>query len=256
LQLSSFKYWFVSYALLNIPSVFAESLNQITKNEITFSYWNEAAPPFAFREGNGISDGIIKDLGDAIAQRLNKTPRYLNLPVPRTEQYLVDGTLDVNCITSPVWKKSPDDYHWSPTLFSGADRLLIRKDSGLEINEFKDLEGKLLGVYNGYVYHPTIMSMIESGKIKTIKVDSVEKGILLLKLKRLDALIDFGVILRYQMKTADEEKELILAELLADEYELSCAYSRKSSITVAELDKAISELIDEGFVDEVLKKYR
>ena len=100
------------------------------------------------------------------------------------------------------------------------------------------------------------MSMIESGKIKTVKVDSVEKGILLLKLKRLDALIDFGVILRYQMKTADEEKELRLAELLADEYELSCAYSRKSSIAVAELDKAISELIDEGFVDEILKKYR
>jgi ABC-type amino acid transport substrate-binding protein len=256
LQLSSFKYLFTLYALFNSLSVLAESIDDIKEGEITFSYWNEAAPPFAYQEGTGIAGGIIKDFGDALAQRLDKQPHYLKLPVPRTEQYLVDGTLDVNCITSRAWKKTPDSYHWSPTLFEDADRLLIRKDSGFEINDFKDLEGKLLGVYNGYVYHPTIMNMIESGKVKTVKVNSVEKGILLLKLQRLDALIDFGIILRYQLKTADEKGELRLANLIADEYELSCAYSKKLSIPRAEFDTAISELIDKGLVSEILRKYR
>lgn len=256
MQLSSFKYLFIICSLVSSCAVFAEPSSDRTNNSISFSYWNEAAPPFVFEKDELLSGGMLKDFGDAIAHRLKRTPHYLKLPVPRIEQYLNEGRVGIDCITNRSWKKSPDNYHWSPTLFDGEDRLLVRKDAGFEINEFKDLEGKLLGVYNGYVYHPTIMNMIESGKVKTVKVNSVEKGILLLKLQRLDALIDFGIILRYQLKTADEKGELRLANLIADEYELSCAYSKKLSIPRAEFDTAISELIDKGLVSEILRKYR
>lgn len=246
------------FVLLLLNSVFsiAENIGHEKQADVTFSYWNDATPPFAFVEDGRLTGGLIKDIGDEVALRLDRAPHYVELPVPRIEQYLQDGTVDADCITSRSWKKTPDEYNWSPTLFDGADRLLVRKNTNGQIREVNDLSGKRLGVYNGYVYHPAIMNMIADGKIQAIKVNSVEKGVLLLKLDRLDALIDFGVLLNYQMKTVDPQNELALAPLIADEYKLSCAYSKKSSVTKEDFDRVLSELIKEGYITKILAKYR
>ncbi|GEM_PF-1619371 len=255
-MLNTLKRALVALVLLTSTSGFADELGHEHLPGITFSYWTDATPPFAIVEGDVLSGGLIKDIGDAIANKLKLTPHYLDLPVARIELHLKEGYVDADCITNRKWKTSPDNYYWSQTLFKGSDRLLVRKGTDFSIDEFKDLEGKRLGVYNGYVYHAAIMDMIADGKVQAVKVNSVEKGVLLLKLGRLDALIDFGVLLSFQMKTADPESELVFAPLIADEYELSCAYSKTSSVAKEDFDRALSELIKEGYITKILAKYR
>lgn len=223
---------------------------------LVFSYWTKASAPFVIFRGDRLEQGIIKDIGQAMAKHLGRDAEFTNLPSKRIEPYLISGDIDFDCITNPIWKDKPDAYRWSPALFDGADRFLVRHGETNDITDFKDLKGRILGIYQGYVYHPTIMAMIEKKELATVKVSDVNKGIQLLGLKRIDALIDFGVILSYQLKTQNLNDSLTLATLPADTFKLHCAYSHKVDMDYTTIDNAFRALISEGHLRHILNKYR
>ncbi len=223
---------------------------------LNFTYWKDATPPFLIEEEGQPVAGIIKDLADGIASKLELDAKLLLLPVARIEPHLKSGMADIDCLTSPIWKETPDAYHWSPKLFSGYDRFLLSPELNESLHTFADLKGLTLGIYQGYVYHPDIMSMIQRGDVKTVKLDGVEHGIKLLNLKRIDALIDFGVLLSYQIDKHQLQDRLVLSDFAADEFDLHCAYSKKIKHDPAVLDQAITQIIKSGEMNKILQAYR
>tara|TARA_R110002167_G_scaffold166397_2_gene363446 strand:- start:899 stop:1645 length:747 start_codon:yes stop_codon:yes gene_type:complete len=224
---------------------------------LTYSYWHEAGPPFVFLEGEGLKDvggGIVRDLADLISSRLNVSSHFVNIPVQRTNSQLSSGAIDLNCITSPIWKENPDDFYWSPALFKGSDRFLVKSSEEHNLVVLDDLKGKTLGIYKGYTYHSKIMAMIDNAEIKTIKISDLDHGIKLLLLDRIDALIDFDILLNYKIKE-QYSGTLALADLYADSFELFCAYSKKIKTDKAQLDKMFKDLVNEGEIAKLLKRY-
>lgn len=234
------------------------SFSSCAKDRIlTFSYWSEAGPPFVFLEGEGlkkVGGGIVFDLADLISSRLNVSSRFVNIPVQRTSSQLISGAIDLNCITNPIWKENPDDFYWSSALFKGSDRFLVKSSKEKNLVVFEDLKGKTLGIYNGYTYHSKIMSMIDNAEIKTIKISGLDHGIKLLMLDRIDALIDFDILLNYKIKEKYSDS-LALADLYADSYELFCAYSKKLTTDKDKLDKVFQDLVVEGEIAKLLNRY-
>lgn len=229
---------------------------QASEGELRFSYWEDAKPPFIIEQEHTVQSGIIKDLADKLASAAGMSVTFVKLPVARIEPGLKAGSIDVDCLTSPIWKNSPDSYNWSPALLTGADRFLAQPQFASKLRSFDDLDGATLGIYNGYVYHPDIMKMIDSGRVATVKVRGLEHGIKLLKLKRLDALIDFGLLLKYQMKEKGLAEELALAELPADEFELHCAYSKKMTVNADHVNAIIFDMIKSGEIESIVNRYQ
>lgn len=233
--------------------VLAEGKNEV----ITFSYWNEASPPFVFssdRKQEAIKSGLIKELAELIAQQLDATPKFVKLPVQRIEPHLLSGQVDIDCITNPIWKEHPDAYDWSPSMFESADRLLVRRDDAQKISSFEDLKGNILGVYNGYVYHSDIMKMIENGDIEAVKVADIDHGVQLLLLDRIDVLIDFDVLLSYKLQDV-HKNSLAFADLVPETYKLHCAYSKKMRFDENDVNKIISDLVSKGDIRRLLNSY-
>lgn len=231
--------------------------NTVT-NPLVFNYWTKAAPPFAIigNTKNELSGGIIKDVGDELSIRTNIPVRYIEVPVKRLEQQLKEGRIHVNCITNPTWKEEPDLYGWSPTLFKGADRFLVRQGDIHQISSFADLEGKTVGIYNGYTYHPEIMEMFRNGTTKTEQIENIEVGVRLVNLGRIDTMIDFGTLLAYRIKNSDLKGKVTLAGKHAGDYELKCAYSPKLPVDKDLLNKHINQMKADGFIEKVLNRYR
>jgi len=230
----------------------------VSAETLRFSYWIEAAPPLAFKEEGRLVGGIIKQIGDAIGEQMDVPVEYVELPVPRIEPYLLDGQIDIDCITNPAWKHDPSKLDWSPALFDGADRFIVRSGKDSSIDQFTDLKGRTLGIYNGYIYHPEIMRMIEEKEVSVVKVSDVTKALHLLEMKRIDALIDFGVILRYQLQQFNQSGAFALANKAADSYQLFCAYSPKLAIGdqgSEAFDTVIESLVSSGKIDAILKQY-
>ena len=243
------------YLLIGFVSFSAVAQEQ--GKTITFSYWSEATPPFVISSNADVHDvhsGVLKDLAQKISQELKATPRLVDLPVQRIESQLQSGAIDLDCITNPIWKEKPDQYHWSPPIFKGADRFMVKKGKEQELTKFEDLKGKNLGVYNGYVYHETIMAMIKSGDINVVKVSGIDHGIKLLLLDRIDMLIDFDALLKYKIKSY-HSNELALADLIAEKYDLYCAYSKKTTFDINQLNDALTGLVESGEIQAILSQY-
>ena len=169
-------------------SVLAYS-HSVLADSLKFSYWDDAKPPFVIKQDALVSSGIIKDFAELIVSEIGVKAEFVKLPVPRIEQSLQSGAIDMDCLTSPIWKELPGEYNWSPKLFDGSDRFLVQSELKSKIESFSDLKGLSLGIYNGYVYHPELMELISSAELNAVKVKGLEHGIQLLKLKRLDALM-------------------------------------------------------------------
>lgn len=223
---------------------------------LIFSYWTDARPPFVFIEDGKLTGGILKEIGDELAANVGLSPHYIETPVKRIEQQLQIGAIHADCITNPIWKDTPDRYHWSPVLFKGADRFLVKKGKEFEINTFADLKGRRVGTYNGYVYHPDIMAMFQKGEAFSEQVAGIELGVRLVNLGRLDTLIDFGTLLEYQIKSLGLKDSLTLANQHADDFDLQCAFSKKLPVRAELLEQHLNQLIQAGFIKEVTSKYR
>ena len=234
-------------------NVAAEDENDV----ITFSYWKEASPPFVFsadKDQEHIKSGLIKNLAELIALQLDATPAFVKLPVQRIEPQLLSGQIDIDCITNPIWKEHPEAYDWSPAMFEGADRLLVRQKEASKVTSLDDLRGKVLGVYNGYVYHPDIMKMIDQGDIEAVKVVDIDHGVQLLLLSRIDVLIDFDILLAYKLNDV-HKNSLAFADFIPETYKLHCAYSKKMRFDENKVNKIISDLVFKGDVRRLLNSY-
>ncbi len=223
-------------------------------NPLVFSYWTDATPPFAIVEKQTIVDGIIKNIGDEIGERIDYPVSFRRIPVARIEQSLVSGDIHVDCITSPIWKENAEAYGWSPVLFKGADRFLIRKNTK-DVVHFSDIKGRQVGIYNGYTYHPVITEMFAKNEAQDVQVRGIKNGTDMVVLGRLDTLIDFGTILKYHIKQHPQGHLLTLASKHADDYNLQCAYSQKMPIPQDTVNNAIQHMLADGTMRQILKQY-
>lgn len=226
----------------------------MSAEEIKFSYWTDAKPPFAIVKDNKLISGIIKDLGDEIGARTGFSITYVQLPVARVEPKLTSGDIHVSCITNPKWLENAASYGWSPMLFMGEDRFLILKDR-TTISEFGDLKGLRIGTYNAYKYHQEIMNLLDLNDAIGIQIGGVEVGIELVLLERLHTLIDFGTILKYHIKHHPKGYLLDLAEKPADRFDLFCAYSPHLPVKYRLLDQAIILIKEQGVMEAILNRY-
>ena len=222
---------------------------------LVFAFWTNATPPFAVKEGDKLVGGIIHDLGKELARRLNRPAEFRLLPTRRIERELLAGGVDLDCVSSPIWKASPDAYGWSPVLFEGADRFLIKTGAGA-IDSLADLRGKRVGTYADYVYHPDISEMLKADEAHNVTVKDIEHGIRLLLADRIDTLIDFGVLLRYQIREKGLGQQLSLAGFPADEFQLMCAYSPKMKVAKAEVDRQLQAMVEDQTIKRILARYR
>lgn len=240
--------------VFSVPARSAETGAE--RPELVFAYWDNASPPFAIREGDQLVGGIIYDIAQHLAARLGVRAVYKLLPPKRIERELIGGGVDLDCVSSPIWKESPDAYPWSPVLFTGADRFLVMKNAGIAINSLGALKGLRVGVYGDYVYHADITSMLDSGVAHRVIVNDLAHGVRLLMAGRIDTLIDFGVLLNYEIKQHSQGDRLMLARFPADQFDLMCAYSVKMKVPKEHVDAQLKSMVKDKIIDQVLAKYR
>lgn len=225
------------------------------ETEIIFSYWHESGPPFVVEKDNVLTGGIVKDIGDRVAKELNLQPKYILIPTKRVEIRLAEGGIHVACMSNPQWFENGDLYDWSEALFGATDNFIVKAGNENSIMEWDDLDGKRIGVYVNYVYHPNVMKKFAEKKTVPVKVSGFEAALNLLSHNRLDAVIDFGIIARSYLKENNLQDEFKFAQKAADEFELYCAISKKSPHDAEGIRSAIKKIVDRGDIDKVLENY-
>lgn len=209
---------------------------------------NHTMPLSRFENGEMV-DGLLKDLGDAIALRMGLRPRYVSTPAKRVAEFLASGRADGVCYVLPRWL--PGTFNWSQPLIPDAGVLLARLDAP-PVRSLSDLANRPVGTVLGYTY-----SMIESELGHTfVREDAPTEELNLAKIRhgRTRYAIMGRMNAEYLMRAEPQVKLRVDFEF--DPFKAQCAFSQKSAIPFANIQRAIDGLLSDGSIERMLLRYR
>ena len=235
--------------LLALISALSQQAAQAGPGELVMlAPLDQTMPVVRFQNGVLVG-GIIKDLGDALAQRLGRRAVYLSVDVYGVTPALTSGKADAMCYVSPSWIDG--DYDWSVPLLPDAEMVVAQADAP-KLHSLKDLRDKPVGTVAGYRY-PRVEQVL--GK-RFARADAANMNANLQNM--LAAKTPYTMasenILNYMQRMHPQLK--LRAELVFFAYKAQCAFSRKASLPYAEASRAIDGLLHDGVVEQIMARYR
>lgn len=210
-----------------------------------------AEMPLALIQSGQLNDGILRDVGLALADKLGREAQFHVLPRKRLADELVAGTgADIVCSYLPSWL--PGELDWSKPFLPDEQLLLSSKPEPAPARP-ADLGGERVGTVLGFVY-PEMQQLLGPAFVRD---DALDAGANLRKLSlgRMRHAIVGRLQFDYQMRLGNYKLDLH-PPLVISSFVGQCGLSRRSSLTLVELNKAIAALQAEGGVQRILAKYR
>ncbi|WP_028100617.1 substrate-binding periplasmic protein [Pseudoduganella violaceinigra] len=205
--------------------------------------------PLADIRNGEVVGGIHKDLAEALAQKLGRTPVTLSMPRKRIAMALEAGRGDVLCLYLPEWL--PGHYGWTQA-FMPQTEMVITASSAAQPQSLADLAGQPIGTVLGFQY-PEMERAMGSGFVRA-DVNTNLANLRKLAAGRLRHVATIKTFYDYQLHKG--EKLSVHEPLVVRSYQTRCAVSAKGHVAVAEVDAAITQLLREGVISKILSNYQ
>lgn len=198
-----------------------------------------------------LDGGILKDLGTALFKELKLTPEFVLLPKKRVAPSLLTGTVNLICHLHESWQsKIANEVYWTNEIYRSSNVVVFIGNK--PIHKLKDLADQRVGGVLNFVYtdaeelfaNKTIMR--ENGPNNESNIQKLLNG-------RINYIIMSNLEYDYYKKIYPN---LDRADFDMDVLHTKCALSKKSKITLENLNKAIATLKKNGEIERVLKSYQ
>lgn len=205
--------------------------------------------PMARIEGGQLIDGLHKEIGAALADKLGREVSFLLLPRKRIAMALESGQADLICLYLPPWL--PGKFQWSHGFFPVSE-VVVTDTSAPQPHKLADLAGQPVATVLGY-YYPELDKAL--GK-DFVRDDGYSSSGNLRKMAagRLHHAITQKNTLDYYLKVGD--KISIYEPLVVKKYKSQCAVSPAGHVTLGEVNKAIESILKDGSVDKIISNFR
>lgn len=209
---------------------------------------DQTMPVVRFQNGL-LAGGIIKDVGDALAQRLGRRASYISVDVQGVTPALTSGRADALCYVMPFWIDG--DYNWSTPLLPDSEVVAARDDAP-HLRSLKDLKDKPVGTVAGYRY-PRVEKVLGKHFARSDS-GSMELNVQQLVAGKTQYTMIGETTLSYVQRTHPEMK--VRADLVFSAFKAQCAFSRKSGVPFADANRVIESMIKDGTIEQILARYR
>lgn len=205
-------------------------------------------PMAAFRD-NRLVDGAHRDLGLALAARLKRQAVFVGLPRKRIALALEQGKADLICLYVPAWL--PGHFQWSRPFFPMTE-VVVSDTTVPRPASLADLAGQRIATVLGY-YHPELEQVLGRGFVRE---DGPSNASNLRKMAagRLHHVVTQQLTLDYQQRMG--ERLAIYPPLPVKAYQAQCAVSERGQVGVAELNRAIAQIVKEGGIAHIVSNYQ
>lgn len=230
------------------------SLSVLAKPVLVVNYGPSDNAPYITKQANGMPSGIIVELMQEFAQRADIEVTFLQTPRKRLEYSLAIGKVHVVVTCNPKWLKQPHKVNWGPPLFMEKNVLVISKHAP-DLVKRDDLKGLSIGAVLGYAY-PEIETLFSNSEAHRLDALEVLQSLQKLQVHRIDAVITSDIQGEWLIQHHGFKDDFVIASYLISEHEIIPAISKLSPIPVADINRIFMEMKQDGFIEELLKRYR
>ena len=206
--------------------------------------------PMARFERYRLVDGMHKDIGQALASHLSRTPKFLALPRKRIVAALERGEADILCSYVPEWING--HFGWS-TPFIPIVEVLITVASAPRPASLAELAGQPIGTVLGYS-HPELEEVLGSDFVRE-DGPTTDANLRKLAAGRVQHAVTGKSFLEYRMKQGDLPLKLH-PPLVVKTYMGQCAVSPRGHVSLDDVNRAIGQMTRDGTVAAILARYQ
>ena len=221
---------------------------------IAYGMNDSNSPPFLQidnkNENPVIQGGLFFDLGLEIGKKLKRPIHFMLSPRKRLDSGLASGEIELVCYNTEAWAGNfAKDYNWSIPIFKQFNLIVGLKKNMKpgQLKSLKDLTGKTIGTALGFVY-PALMPYFESGRIRREDALSGLANITKLSSERAQYIVLNNLEYGYYKKQYSNLQE---APFEIDPINVKCASSKKSDLTISDINNAILESKKDGRLQKV-----
>lgn len=238
--------------LIFLLSTFSSLANaELTECRVGLSEsWDE---PLTFPETQG---GIIVEISQKVAERMNCRPTFIKLPRIRLEKNLETNRIHLICHSNPNWMgKNIAQFHWSPPTFSNPDIIIYKKSTAKPKQPSLDtLPVTPIAVVAGYRYFNL------SGEMQLNFVRDESRSTKAVFKKVLEDRAAYGVLSKIQYEylvksLPDNERKKFAEPTVLNQTHVHCVLNPSWGM---DKEKFI-EIFDNNFqleINQILKKYK
>lgn len=206
--------------------------------------------PMARFDRYRLVDGIHHDIGLALARHLERSPKFMSLPRKRIVKALADGSADVLCSYVPEWLDG--SFYWTQAFIPIAE-VLIADSRAERPRAIADLAGKPVGTVLGYA-HPEMVELLGDGFVRA-DGPTTEANLRKLAAGRIQYALTGKSFLDWRIKMGDPKLSLH-PPLVVKTYMGQCAVSPQGRVALAEVDRAVGQMVRDGTVSAIVAKYK
>ncbi|WP_374554585.1 substrate-binding periplasmic protein [Aquitalea pelogenes] len=198
-----------------------------------------------------LQDGLHRDIGLALAARLQRAASFRVMPRKRLLPALEAGQGDVVCLTLPEWMPGKD-LRWSQPFMQNQD-LLLSSRAAAPRKQLTALAGQPVGTVLGFAY-PELQAALGDGFVRD-DAHSLEDSLRKLAAGRVQHVISNRLYLDYQLAHGLQLPPM-QPHLVISSYRMRCALSARSPISLTALNRALGQLQQQGAFERMLQHYR
>ncbi len=228
----------------------------LTAQTVDFAYGTYQNAPYVFVDNTGkMNKGIMFDISQEISGQLSQPVQLINLPRKRTEEFLLDGRVDMRCHLSPLWVEHPEAYIWTAPLYQ-LNTIIVGPKSHLEnLTSIEELNGKTVGGVMGYRYNHEINQLVQNGSVNIVESKSLRIALLMLSKGRVDYVIGNHILANYLVNDLQLENQLIIHPLVIRTQSIHCAISKQSNISANIIIEVLENMKTAGGFEIIFQKY-
>lgn len=194
-------------------------------------------------------EGLLKDVGEALAKRLGLSAAFVPLPSKRAGPAVASGAVDLLCYVKPGWLD--DKVLWTHAFLSGTG-IIAAHPAAPPVTTLYELRDESLGTVLGY--HYPVLDQAFMQPIRREDVPDATTNLRRLALGRIRYAVTDRAALDYFLRSnpASALREAIEVE----RYQLGCALSPDKAALLAPLNRAIDRMQADGALEALFSRYR
>lgn len=226
-----------------------EVLSKVKESGVLKVGFEGTYPPFNFLNDEEKYDGFDVDISNELAKRLGVEAEFVATKWDSLLGGLKSDKFDIIIAQMSVTeerKKSVD--FTDPYVTTGS--VLITREETNDITKLEDIKGKNVGVGGGTTFEEVAKS-VDGANVKLYK--AVNEYVTDLTNKRLDVIINDQLLMSYNIQENDLPLKITSDVLNKDE--IAMAINKENEDFVAEVNKILAEMKEDGTYNEIYKKW-
>ncbi|WP_191832683.1 substrate-binding periplasmic protein [Pseudomonas fluorescens] len=240
--------WVLSLLMLYIGQLPATELPPLR-----FAVADSWTMPLVRLENNQPVEGIMFDLMNTLASRVQRRPEFHVMPRLRLQAGMERGSVDVRCFVMPSWSGGQSgNFSWSSPLFQQRDWLVARPREAAP-TDLVDLPREVIGTVLGFHY-PALQTQFDNGHFKRDDARNQLQVLQKLQAGRYRYAVSSQLSLDWFNRSLPAEQRL-QALVVLEEQHLGCMVRNDPEISTQSLLQTLGRMKQTGEIERIFKRY-